>query len=43
MGWRFDSTAGATVYDTEPMTSDDLALRDEELAWMIREGGAAGS
>jgi hypothetical protein len=38
MGWRFDSTAGATVYDTEPMTRDDLALRDEELAWMIREG-----
>jgi hypothetical protein len=38
MGWRFDSTAGATIWDTEPMTRDDLALRDEELAWMIREG-----
>lgn len=36
MSWRWDSTAGATVWDTEPMSKDDLAVRDEELHWMIR-------
>jgi hypothetical protein len=38
MPWRWDSTAGATVWDTQPMSRDELALRDEELAWLIRSG-----
>lgn len=36
MSWRMDSTAGAAIYDTEPMSTGDLALRDEELQWLIR-------
>jgi len=35
--WRYDSSAGATIWDTEPMSKEDLACRDEELAWLIRE------
>jgi hypothetical protein len=31
-----DSTAGAHVWDTQPMTGDELAVRDEELAWLMR-------
>jgi hypothetical protein len=38
MGWRQDSTAGASIWDTEPMTRDDLALRDEEIEWLVRHG-----
>jgi hypothetical protein len=30
-----DSTAGAAIWDTQPMSSDDLALRDEEIRWLI--------
>lgn len=36
--WRQDSTSGATIWDSEPMSSDDLLLRDEELNWMMRTG-----
>jgi hypothetical protein len=36
MAWRMDSTAGASIWDTEPMSRDELALRDEELDWLIR-------
>lgn len=38
MSWRLDSTAGAHVWDTEPMSRDDLALRDEEIAWLVDRG-----
>jgi hypothetical protein len=34
--WRMDSTAGAAIYDTQPMSDTDLALRDEELRWIRR-------
>lgn len=36
MSWRRDSSAGATIWDTEPMSKSDLAVRDEELNWLIR-------
>jgi hypothetical protein len=35
MSWRSDSSAGAFVWDTQPLTSDDLKLRDEEIAWLV--------
>lgn len=38
MPWRQDSTFGPFIYDTQPMTTDDLALRDEELTWLIQHG-----
>lgn len=39
MPWRIDSTAGAHIWDTQPMSDDDLKLRDEELKWlMVHEG-----
>lgn len=34
MSWRMDSTLGATVWDTQPMSPDDLALRDDEIRWL---------
>jgi hypothetical protein len=34
MPWRMDSTVGAHVWDTEPMTRDELAQRDEEIVWL---------
>lgn len=36
MPWRMDSTAGAAIWDTQPMSSDDLALRDEEIRWLMQ-------
>jgi len=36
MPWRDDSTLGAHVWDTQPMSDDDLAVRDEELTWLLR-------
>ena len=38
MGWRSDSSAGAAIWDTEPLTTSELALRDEELTWLMRQG-----
>lgn len=38
MSWRMDSTAGAAIWDTQPLTSDDLALRDEEIEWLAQQG-----
>jgi len=35
MSWRMDSTAGASIWDTQPLTTDELALRDEEIRWLI--------
>jgi hypothetical protein len=35
MPWRIDSTAGAHVWDTQPMSDADLACRDEELKWLM--------
>jgi hypothetical protein len=35
MGWRADSSLGAYIYDTEPMTPGELAQRDEELRWLV--------
>lgn len=37
MGWRMDSSAGAALWDTEPLTNSDLACRDEELSWLMRQ------
>lgn len=37
MGWRADSSAAA-IWENEPMTMDDLALRDEEIQWLMRQG-----
>ena len=34
MSWRFDSTAGAHIWDTQPLTADELKLRDEEITWL---------
>lgn len=33
-----DSSAGAHIWDTEPMCSDDLALRNEEIEWLKQKG-----
>lgn len=38
MSWRMDSSAGAAIWDTEPMSVQDLKCRDEELEWLIRDG-----
>lgn len=38
MSWRKDSSAGATIWDTEPLTRDDLSLRDEEIQFLMRQG-----
>jgi hypothetical protein len=35
MSWRPDSTSGAAVWDTEPMSPEDLACRDEEIRWLM--------
>jgi hypothetical protein len=35
MSWRMDSTAGAAIWDTQPMSADELTLRDEEIRWLI--------
>lgn len=35
MSWRMDSTAGACIWDTEPLGGDDLRCRNEEIAWLI--------
>lgn len=37
--WRTDSTAGAHIWDSQPMSTSDLACRDEELAWLMRQQG----
>ena len=36
MGWRKDSTAGVAISGTEPLTADDIRLRDEEIRWLMR-------
>ena len=38
MSWRMDSTVGAAIWDTEPMSGTDLLCRDEELEWLTRNG-----
>jgi hypothetical protein len=39
MSWRQDrSEAGAFIWDSEPLTRDDLKLRDEEIAWLMAHG-----
>lgn len=38
MPWRMDSSAGAAIWDTQPMTRDDLALRNEEIEWLSAQG-----
>lgn len=38
MSWRQDSTAGAAIWDTEPMSGQDLLCRDEELRWLMNHG-----
>jgi hypothetical protein len=36
MSWRLDSTAGAHVWDTQPLSDEEILGRDEELAWLRR-------
>lgn len=39
MSWRQDvSEAGAFIWDSEPLSRDDLRLRDEEIAYLLRQG-----
>jgi hypothetical protein len=35
MGWRIDSSAGAAIWDTQPLTDSELACRDEEIRWLM--------
>lgn len=35
MSWRIDSTAGGTIWDTEPMKGEDVLCRDEEISWLM--------
>lgn len=35
MPWRMDSTAGAAIWDTMPMSLSDLTCRDEEIRWLM--------
>lgn len=35
MGWRQDSSAGAAIWDTEPLTSHEVQGRDEEIRWLM--------
>jgi hypothetical protein len=35
MGWRRDSSAGAAIWDTEPLTVEEVSCRDEEIRWMM--------
>jgi hypothetical protein len=35
--WHVDSSMGATIADTRPLTPDETLLRDEEIAWLIRK------
>lgn len=35
MGWRRDSSAGAAVWDTEPLSSEEVLGRDEEIRWLM--------
>ena len=35
MSWRADSTLGAYVWDTQPMSDAELACRDEEIRWLM--------
>ena len=35
MSYRADSTAGRFAWETEPLSEDELKLRNEEIAWLI--------
>lgn len=35
MPWRMDSTAGASIWDTQPMTDEELLCRDEEIQYLM--------
>lgn len=35
MSWRRDSSAGACIWDTEPMSGEDVLSRDEEIHWLM--------
>lgn len=35
MGWRRDSSAGAAIWDTEPLSGEEVACRDEEIRWLM--------
>lgn len=35
MSWRQDSSAGATIWDTEPLSGEEVACRDEEIRWLM--------
>jgi hypothetical protein len=35
MSWRMDSTAGAALWDTMPLSASDLECRDEEIRWLM--------
>lgn len=33
--WRIDSTAGARIWDTQPLSDEELLGRDEEIRWLM--------
>ena len=36
MSWRQDSSAGAYVWDTAPLSDQEILCRDEEIRWLAR-------
>jgi hypothetical protein len=36
MSWRMDSSAGAAIWDTAPMSDQDILCRDEEIRYLMR-------
>lgn len=37
MGWRSDTTLGALVFEEDLLTEDQVAVRDEELAYLMQK------
>ena len=35
MGWHFDSSASAFLWDTQPLTPAEVLERNDEIAWLI--------
>jgi hypothetical protein len=36
VSWRVDSTAGARIWDTQPLSDEGILERDEEIRWLKR-------
>lgn len=35
MGWHFDSTVGAHLWDTQPLSPEEVLERNDEIQWLI--------